>query len=305
MSGFRGTRNSKPKGSFTSNTWHCDCAPPLPADHFKVRKEGKNKGRWFYTCQKQQEERCGFFLWEEEAKPRMDAAIVAASPNEPHSSRYVAASNHDPNQSGLPGPAYPPGSVNPGKRRLQTEVDGDWPTDADLEAELSKVDDYGNTSMVPPPPVPSVTPRKAIKTDACSTPSSKALMTPVSRHTHGRMTDAEPSAESPTPSRYKNTPTSGRGEERSAVREVMRLLSERNIDIDSSSRDGLHEVLREIDLRVEGISRGRDISRLAVKERNAKISELQARILSLEAELETQRAVISNLNWQKETGQFD
>ena len=67
-----------------NGSWLCDCAPTrLPAEHFKVKKEGKNQGRWFYTCQQAEPQRCGFFLWDDDAKPREEAAVLANSRNEP------------------------------------------------------------------------------------------------------------------------------------------------------------------------------------------------------------------------------
>ncbi|KAK3112860.1 hypothetical protein LTR53_010411 [Teratosphaeriaceae sp. CCFEE 6253] len=71
------------KGLFADGIWQCECSPRLPAEHFKVKKEGKNQGRWFYTCQNQEPKRCGFFLWDEDAKPREEAAVLTASRTEP------------------------------------------------------------------------------------------------------------------------------------------------------------------------------------------------------------------------------
>jgi hypothetical protein len=47
----------------------------------------------------------------------------------------------------------------------------------------------------------------------------------------------------------------------------------------------------------------REISRLALKARDAKIAELQRRIDTLEAELETERAIVRHLRWENEVGQ--
>ncbi|KAF1825914.1 uncharacterized protein K489DRAFT_406721 [Dissoconium aciculare CBS 342.82] len=79
------TNNAKAtaRGVFADGVWHCDCTPRLPAEHFKVKKEGTNKGRWFYTCQLDADKRCGFFLWDEEAKPREAAAVLGNSRSEP------------------------------------------------------------------------------------------------------------------------------------------------------------------------------------------------------------------------------
>ena len=79
----RGGSSTQLKGLFADNIWHCDCQPRLPAEHFKVKKEGKNQGRWFYTCQNRSKGPggepkggCDFFLWDEDAKLREEAAVI-------------------------------------------------------------------------------------------------------------------------------------------------------------------------------------------------------------------------------------
>lgn len=57
----------------------------------------------------------------------------------------------------------------------------------------------------------------------------------------------------------------------------------------------LVELLNKHDLRTQGIVKGRDITRLALGSKEKKIAELEARIASLEAERESNRAVISHL----------
>lgn len=43
----------------------------------------------------------------------------------------------------------------------------------------------------------------------------------------------------------------------------------------------------------------REITRLALQARDAKISELQHRVNTLEAELETEKAIVKHLRWEK------
>ncbi|KAK4560767.1 hypothetical protein LTR86_005346 [Recurvomyces mirabilis] len=85
--GGRGGKSTAPtttqKGLFADGIWQCNCIPRLPAEHFKVKKEGKNQGRWFYTCQNSEPKRCGFFLWDEDAKPREEAAVLSGRRTEP------------------------------------------------------------------------------------------------------------------------------------------------------------------------------------------------------------------------------
>lgn len=78
----RNGRTSK-RGLFAKGIWHCDCEPRLPAEKFQVKNGGKNHGRWFFTCQKAQPQRCGFFLWSDDAKVREEAAVLSNSRTEP------------------------------------------------------------------------------------------------------------------------------------------------------------------------------------------------------------------------------
>ena len=87
------------KGRFENGIWMCDCNPRLPAEHFQVKKETANKGRWFFTCQRSSSNRtknshlhipvhheaasCGFYLWGDDAKPRMEAAVLSGVRSEP------------------------------------------------------------------------------------------------------------------------------------------------------------------------------------------------------------------------------
>lgn len=70
---------------FSANEWLItgDCNPRVPALSFAVKKEGANKGRIFYTCQKEKNLACGFFLWRDDAVARESAAVLANSRTEP------------------------------------------------------------------------------------------------------------------------------------------------------------------------------------------------------------------------------
>ncbi|XP_009886490.1 PREDICTED: protein ZGRF1 [Charadrius vociferus] len=45
------------------------CSHTRPAKLVMVKKEGQNKGRWFYTCDAPKAERCSFFKWVEDVNP--------------------------------------------------------------------------------------------------------------------------------------------------------------------------------------------------------------------------------------------
>ncbi|KAL7629385.1 hypothetical protein AAE478_000905 [Parahypoxylon ruwenzoriense] len=72
------------KGLFRNGVWHCNCIPRLPAVLLQVKKDTANKGRSFYTCQKDRgrENRCNFFLWAEEASMREMGAVLSNSRSE-------------------------------------------------------------------------------------------------------------------------------------------------------------------------------------------------------------------------------
>ncbi|KAF3769099.1 hypothetical protein M406DRAFT_327505 [Cryphonectria parasitica EP155] len=63
----------KKRGLFEDGLWLCDCSPRKPALNLKVKKEGPNKGKSFYTCD---ERKCGFFLFQHDAEPREREALL-------------------------------------------------------------------------------------------------------------------------------------------------------------------------------------------------------------------------------------
>ncbi|KAF2085647.1 hypothetical protein K490DRAFT_4970, partial [Saccharata proteae CBS 121410] len=271
-----------------------DCNPRVPANHFKVKKAGPNQGKWFYSCQQQPDDkRCGFFLWQEDAEVRERAAVLANSRDEPD-----AAAQQSPPKRPSPPPAYQALPSNNGKRKLQSEADGDdedefgWPTNGAVQQQITRTLDSG--SLMPPP----ITPRKAIKTNAFATPSRSGLLTPASHHTGNLENTSQ--ANTPTPSRFLGTPSGESEASASLVAEVMNFLGKQNCVLGRENEDGLRQLLKRHVARSEGIARGREMTRLALKEKDAKINYLQARIETLEAEIETRNAVIQNANWQKD-----
>ncbi|KAI1208860.1 uncharacterized protein F4807DRAFT_429759 [Annulohypoxylon truncatum] len=71
-------------GFFRNGVWHCNCIPRLPAVQFTVRRDTANKGRSFYTCQKDKDKKnkCDFFLWTEDAHEREIGAVLTNSRSE-------------------------------------------------------------------------------------------------------------------------------------------------------------------------------------------------------------------------------
>jgi hypothetical protein len=121
----------------------------------------------------------------------------------------------------------------------------------------------------------------------------------------------------PTPTLQANTPvtysksSSNEGRYKDALanppdgtstltNEVLAALTDTRVPEDVLTT--LRGTLSKHDLKFQGVVKGRDISRLALKAKDAKIVELQARVASLEAERELDRGVIRSLRWESENG---
>ena len=348
-----------------------------------MKKESKNQGRWFYTCQNQEPQRCGFFLWDEDAKLREEGAVLNNSRSEPKSRQVPVAQDGwdagrsrggmfagvDPmakaNDGGLqeendestdddsPPPAYPSQrrNISGAKRKADAaNLDGDheseddellpWPLTGKEEQDLIDATD----AVVPAPE----TPRKAVKTGVYATPATTVekkrtlpwlrdkldepgvLKAPSVFASHENDYLDSPSKQStkalppipeqpypPTPTLQANTPGTrskspsnlGRFKDAlasppdgtsSLTREVLAALSDTQVPDDVLTT--LRGILSKRDLQFQGVVKGRDISRLALKAKEAKIVELQARVASLEAERELDRGVIRSLRWEGEHG---
>jgi hypothetical protein len=100
----------------------------------------------------------------------------------------------------------------------------------------------------------------------------------------------------PTPSRFRDAaePANTRPEATKLnfdiSEEVMDLLKDQRLDEPTSSN--LKELLNKHALRISGIAKGRDITRIALKAKDVKIAELQQKISALEAEREMDKTVI-------------
>lgn len=98
-----------------------------------------------------------------------------------------------------------------------------------------------------------------------------------------------------TPANRLDQATAGAAEPSSLASEVLEILKRSNQHLTAAVENELVDLLNKHDLRTQGIIRGRDITRLAVQAKDQKITELQGRISTLEAEKETNRRVISHL----------
>lgn len=112
---------------------------------------------------------------------------------------------------------------------------------------------------------------------------------------------ADDSHETSTPVSSQETPTPLRtkdAESDTLVQDVLILLQEDHVYLSTTTQSHLRVVLAKHAKNTEGYRRGRDVLRATVKARDAKITELNYRIRTLEAELEAEKVAVSHLQWE-------
>jgi hypothetical protein len=203
-----------------------------------------------------------------------------------------------------------------GTKAASEEDFGEWPLMSDDEVEV--VQELERQASMGPPE----TPRKAVKVSTFSTPGSRrtrdedAWPTPATNTRRDEdvfKTPATPRSRpedliksarrglpspssSPTPNRRLDfgAASSATGAVASAdydiTEEVLELLSGHEIDEETTAE--LRKLLNRYALKNSGIEKGRDVTRLALKAKDAKIEELQARITALETEREMDKVII-------------
>lgn len=150
-------------------------------------------------------------------------------------------------------------------------------------------------------PTTPVTSSARASNDYFNTPTrAPATLAPVAEYP--LQTPTGTTAQSPSPPRFKDALTNPADSASSLTSEALAALASTNVAPDVLSH--LRSILSKHDLKTQGIIRGRDISRLALTARDAKIAELQKRIESLQADMELDRSVMRQLRWQAEHGQI-
>ena len=126
--------------------------------------------------------------------------------------------------------------------------------------------------------------------DIFNTPSSRGIW---GRTQHSGLRSP---SNTPTPSRFRDATEKGetRGETTNQgydiTEEIFELLRSQHIDEETSS--SLRQLLNKHALKISGIAKGRDVTRLALKAKDVKIAELQEKITALEIEREMDKTII-------------
>jgi hypothetical protein len=288
------------------------------------------KGRWFYTCQNGEGRKCGMFLWDDDARPREAAALLSNSRTEPTS---TPAKPLSPAHSSLQKMQSSPNSTSTPSHHSSTlkrpfpdaglddnaDVDHDsfpWSSSGQEEAVLLDTPE---------------TPRKAIKIDGLTTPatsthrklpwlhhsaqssSTLSAKAPLSKHSvlpqlstppisnlnvaqHGALTPQV----TPSPSRFLDLLADASSPRSTLSVDVFAAFNDSSVALPTNLTSRLREVLTRHELRIQGVVKGREITRLALKAREAKVVELQATIANLEAERVFDHARIANLELERD-----
>lgn len=275
-----------------------------------------------YTCQKPQPKRCGFFLWQDDAKIREESAVLHNSRSEPG---QIPQTPRKP-ISNAQAPLTPQSKIRPrneekaidltntptgksNKTTLSNEDSFEWPSSD--EAEL--VEAATQATRASPPETPRKTPRtdqftspgkrsygemrdSGAPTWPISTPSNDddVFTTPTtSNYPAGLLSPAATPGQISSQLENQSKPVASDWPNSSLATEALKILAP--IPLTSTVEAQLVALLNRHELRTQGITKGRDITRLGIQARDKKIAELQTRIAGLEAERETSRTVIAHL----------
>ncbi|RMJ27475.1 hypothetical protein PHISP_01672 [Aspergillus sp. HF37] len=102
----------------------------------------------------------------------------------------------------------------------------------------------------------------------------------------------------PTPSRYTNAlsaDSGSPGDISELAGQALKLLEGQGVIVPRRAQNDLVSLLNTFDLKMKAISRGRDITREALKKRDEQIMRQNERIQSLESQRELDRAMINGL----------
>ena len=284
-----------------------------------------------YACPKERDnpQRCDMFLWESDAKPREERARRTVLRTEPGRSVESTPTKPPTNSPDSPPPPYSQSSssatatqqtAGPGDEFSWEQEDGRFNNEVDGAMATVGTPRRPTSLLASTTPHRRAGPRqdhltKSLQTPSTSlggsrnavpehsAPSASYLTTPLKRKRfEGPLSDITPS-----PFRFRSSQGSeshARDDDEQIVDSVFDVLGEEATQLGTDTVDALQQMLAKHSLRVQGIIKGREVSRLGLAAKEAKIAELQHRVAALEAELEAERAASRHVRWQAENGQL-
>ena len=146
------------------------------------------------------------------------------------------------------------------------------------------------TPRLSPRPAPQ-TPRKAAKTGNLATPGRAGLPTPVTGGSAGRSLKGSRDIQTPSASPEDSVERRAEmGKTGYAITDDVMEVLKGKVDAQISSK--VQAICDRFGMRLSGIEKGRDISRVALKSKDEKIEELRKRVVDLEGEVEKKKALI-------------
>ncbi|KAL4974949.1 hypothetical protein BDW66DRAFT_160854 [Aspergillus desertorum] len=290
--------------------------------------EAADEESWVYTCQKDHQHRCKFFLWASDAEAREKIALLSNSRTEasPSKSSPPSLTPRTPSSKAVsaqqnPGVLLTPQTGQPdyggsrlnntpatasagAKTRMMVEDMDEFDWNDGLKDEMEQVFESGQPLRQPEFGLPA---RKARRTGNVTSPGKrKRSVDDEGAGKVGTMTPSGPARGieagsqgtpflTPTPARYRKV-GGAMGVEESPLAtssdlaaQVSRILDSHGVDVAVAAREELMKLFTKQEMKMKGVMRGRDISRAALKEKEEQIVELNERIGMLESQLELER----------------
>lgn len=296
-----------------------------------------------YTCQKPQSHRCTFFLWKEEAEPREQAVVLSNSRSEDElrypTLPTPSTPSKTPRRGGLLTPQTerrfidvpprhaqsPPKSAKARMMAEDTDEFG-WVDDSDENNELTELSSSQATeSFMSQPNFHPDQPYKAPRTPTRTSPGKRKLfeaeyndyntstsnspIIPTPSFTHSSMSGRFPpsSAElcmTPTPTKYRDVLSSeSRPDMSNLAKEANSILDKHNVVLPNKARDELVDLLNRHQMKLQGVNKGRDVTRQMLIRKEAELTKKDAEIKRLEnsmtnlyAQREMDQSVIESIS---------
>lgn len=280
---------------------------------------------------------CGFFLWDDDAKLREESAVLTEMEREGNNSPLAPYSTKEDGGMRRRKPelisSYSMGAVegnggdadrtmNNDDERLMMEAQPRTPHKAQAPAaetathfvtpDKRKFSEIGSNSDGLPTPKtggsafstpskaePSAISRREEAAHSVFTTPSKMRPSRAAISGFDLALDAVSPTRTPTVQRYPHIGSAAyHGDTDNLYGDIMKELQARDVYIGEGAREAVEQICALYSRRKQGIMNSREISQLALKARDAKIEELNNKIATLEAELETERAVVRHLRWE-------
>ncbi|KAL2829745.1 hypothetical protein BDW59DRAFT_170405 [Aspergillus cavernicola] len=281
--------------------------------------ETADEESWFYTCQKDHQHRCKFFLWASDAESREKLALLSISrsegggvevtPRTPSPKTAAAQDTGAGTGTGLltpqtgrrdittnthsesrfrktPAQSHQRRTPQSTKAYMMAEDTEEFEWDDTVESEMEKLVD--NSSQPLRQPDFGFGARKTLRTETFTSPGKRKRSDDDAGFDDGRSVTVTPGPEpgamrsppflTPTPTKYKNA-AAGVGESPLAssddtAGQVSSILEGHGVVVPRAAQEELRELFSRHEMKMKGVIRGRDISRVSLRKKDEQIASL-------------------------------